>query len=100
MHKVTPSSSLHACANPVANSSTSMWVSTMGLPQVASRFLGGVGKARGLYTFCVQVVQDTIPHFLAKFSSVKAKVLHTVHTPYNNKEILKIYYLLIKRSES
>ena len=94
-----PAGSLHGCVNPVGGASTSMWVSTPGLPQAAGHLLVGVGKARGLYTFCIQVLLDAIHHFLTKFSSVTAKVLHTIHTPYNNKEILKIYYLLIKRSE-
>lgn len=96
MRNSVPASNIHSCVNTVDSSGKAMWVTTVVIPQPLVTLGQAVGKARVLYTSYIQLLQGLIHAQKPKFESVKSKFLHTIHRTNNNKEILNIFYLLIK----
>lgn len=98
MRSSSPASSLHNCVNPVDTTRQNMWVIHLTIPQWFVGVVEAVNKARGFYTVCGQLLQTIIHRSKQVFQSVKNKVLHTIHSPNNNKENLRnTFYYLFRR---
>ena len=97
MRSSVPSSSLHGCVNVLDNNGKALWETTITIPQPVINTMVAVGKARVFCTVYIQVLQGLIHAQKPLFQSVKSKFLHTIHRTNNNKEILNIFYLLLRR---